>query len=77
MDLEMLPEMGLELLRQQWGAGRSAKAKHPPVALGPDGPLAVYYLRDVASLRGDTIVVWSWPGQWRNDVYQTTLAAVR
>jgi len=73
----MLPEMGLELLRQQWGAGRSAMAKRPPVALGPDGPRAVYYLRDVASLSGDTIVVWSWPGQWRNDVYQTTLAAVR
>ena len=77
MALDTLPDIGLDMLRAQWGPGRSAKAKYPPVALTDSGPVAVYYLSDVAGQPADTLVVWSWPGQWRNDVFQTTLGAIR
>lgn len=77
MALDDLPALGLDTLRAEWGKGRTAKAKCPPVALTGAGPVAVYYLRDVESEPDETPVVWAWPGQWRNDVFQTTLGAIR
>lgn len=77
MAVNILPPEGLEVLRRQWGPGRTAQAKSPPVALTPDGPEPIYYLREVARHPDETVVIWSWPGQWRNDVFQTTLGAIR
>ena len=74
-----LPEIGLDMLARSFGPQGYRKTPFPPVVIVNGEPEAVYYLfRDpIEPLPDDTVLVWSWPGQWRNDVYRSTLGTLR
>jgi len=35
------------------------------------------YLHQVTVMPDDTVVIWAWPGQWRTEVFQTTVGQIK
>ena len=46
----------------------TTKANRPPVVLTSSGPIVADYF-DVITSHPRAQVLWSWPGQWRTDVF--------
>ena len=74
----LLPEKGIRIMLEGW-RGRSGlgnKTSTPPILI-VDGEIEVLeYMEPLWQAPTHALVIWSWPGSYRNDVFQTTVGEI-